>query len=112
MSDEKQLKLLEALNNCATECNRCATECLNEENVKMMVNCIKFDMDCADICTLVARMLARESQHAKHLLKECIEICNACAEECEKHAHHHDHCKRCAEACRACVAACTEYTNG
>ena len=108
MSHEKHSQLLEALNNCAAECNHCATACLSEENVKILARCIKLDMDCADICTLISRFLARGSEHAQHLLKECAEICNACAEECEKHAHHHDHCKKCAEVCRVCAEACLQ----
>jgi hypothetical protein len=30
-----------------------------------------------------------------------------CAEECERHAEHHDHCRVCAEACRRCEEACS-----
>jgi len=108
MSHEKNTPLLETLNKCVAECNHCSTACLDEENVKMLSKCIKLDLDCADICALTATLLARGSQHAKHLLKECAEVCTACAEECEKHAQHHDHCKTCAEACRECANACLD----
>ncbi|WP_255497938.1 four-helix bundle copper-binding protein [Flavobacterium sp. I3-2] len=38
-----------------------------------------------------------------------MEICNACAEECEKHvAMGMEHCRECAEACRKCAQACEE----
>lgn len=105
MEHEKNKSLMDALNNCAAACNHCATACLDEQDVKMMVKCIKIDLDCAAICSLTATLLARGSEHGKHLLKECIEVCNACAEECEKHAHM-EHCKTCAEACRKCAEAC------
>ena len=105
MSHEKNQQLVKALNECATECNHCATACLDEQDVKMLARCIKLDMDCADICTLVVAFTARGSEHARHLLKECAEICTACAEECEKHSHM-EHCKRCAKACRDCAEAC------
>ena len=105
MSHQQNKKLLEALNNCAAECNHCATACLDEEDVKILAKCIKQDIDCADICSLTASLIARGSVHGSHLLKECAEICKACAEECEKHAHM-QHCKTCAEACRICVQAC------
>ncbi|MEO7522912.1 MAG: four-helix bundle copper-binding protein, partial [Ferruginibacter sp.] len=36
--------------------------------------------------------------------KECIELCEACAEECG--GHEHDHCKACAKACAECAEAC------
>ena len=105
MEHENNKFLIDALNDCAAACNHCATACLDEEDVKMMVKCIKIDLDCAAICSLTATLLARGSEHGKHLLKECIEVCNACAEECEKHAHM-QHCKKCAEDCRKCAEAC------
>ena len=106
MAHQHSKPLLDALNNCAAECNHCTSACLEEQDVKMLAKCISLDMDCAAICTLTASLIARGSEHGKHLLKECAEVCNACADECEKHADHMDHCKKCAEACRACATAC------
>lgn len=106
MSHVQNQGLLDALNNCAAECNHCATACLDEQDVKMLARCIKLDTDCAAICSLTASFIARGSEHSEHLLRECADICNACAEECEKHQHM-DHCKRCAEACRACAEECS-----
>jgi hypothetical protein len=31
----------------------------------------------------------------------------ACAEECERHADHHEQCRICAEQCRRCEDACS-----
>lgn len=97
MSHKKNETVIDALNKCAAECNHCTTACLDEADVKMLAACIKLDIDCAGICSLTASLLARGSEHGKHLLKECIEICNACAAECEKHTHM-GHCKACADA--------------
>jgi hypothetical protein len=100
---EKQLLAL--LAECAHACHHCSTACLREEDVKMMATCIKLDMDCAQICELTAAFVSRGSDHAKHALKECAEICSKCADECEKHEHM-EHCKKCADACRKCADAC------
>ena len=83
VSHQQNKQLMEALNNCTAECNQCATACLDEQDVKMLAKCIKLDIDCAGICTLTATLIARGSEHGRHLLKECAEVCNACAEECE-----------------------------
>ncbi len=99
--------LLEKLLECAAACNHCAAACLNEKEVSRLTGCIKTDLDCADICTLVAKLLARESAHGHHLLKECREICLLCADECDQHAHM-KHCKKCASICRDCAAICEE----
>jgi hypothetical protein len=96
--------LLSILAECAAACNYCSTACLQEENVKMMAECIRLDMDCAQMCELTAAFVSRNSDHANHLLKECAEICDKCAAECSK--HNNDHCKACAEACSKCAEAC------
>ena len=80
------------------------TACLDEADPKMMANCIKLDMDCAQICELTAAFISRGSAHADHIKKECAEICKKCAEECGK--HNNEHCKACAEACKKCAEAC------
>lgn len=102
-------QLLSVLAECAAACNHCLSSCLEEKDVKMMVSCIKLDIDCAHICSITADFVSRGSDHAKHLLKECTEICSKCADECEKHSAHADHCKMCAEACRKCADACRHY---
>jgi hypothetical protein len=98
--------LLEKLWACAAACEYCADQCLGEDNVEMMERCISLDRDCADMCVLTARFAARESEFIKKMLQECMNLCNACAEECGKHEH--EHCKRCAEACRQCEEACRQ----
>ncbi|WP_210516722.1 four-helix bundle copper-binding protein [Hymenobacter terricola] len=98
--------LLNALNACIAACEPCATACLQEEDVKMMARCIGLARDCADVCALTVRLIARGSEHGPHLLRECAEVCKACGDECEKHAAHMPHCRECAEACRRCEEAC------
>lgn len=104
MHNSANKSAIDALIACFIECEHCASACLDEDDVKMMAACIKLDRDCADICKLTATLLARGSKHGKHLLRECIEVCEACAAECSKHQH--EHCQKCAEACRACAEAC------
>ena len=57
MSHEKNQRLIDVLNNCATECSHCAMACLDEQDVKMLATCIKLNIDCADICRLTASLL-------------------------------------------------------
>lgn len=106
MHQEHQ-EIIRQLNDCANESNHCFNACLQEEEVNMMAPCIKLVRDCADICQFTASMLARGSEHAHHLLKECAVICQDCAEECAKHDY--DHCKKCTEVCRKCTEACKTH---
>ena len=103
----KNTKLIEALNNCATHCNYCADACLDEDNIKMMVNCIRNDKACAEICATTAKLLASNYEDVKSLVEACLKICQQCGDECAKHEH--QHCQDCAEACKKCADACQEY---
>ena len=102
---QQNQSLLDALNACLSACEHCATASLQEPTVQMLVRCISLDRDCADICALTARLVARGSAHARHLLPECAEVCKACADECGKHIAM-PHCQECAAACRRCEQAC------
>ncbi len=102
MSDHKAL--LEKLAACAAACEHCMNACLEEDDVKMMENCIKTDRDCAKICQLTASFVAADSPFQSHILEICEKICRQCAEECG--SHDHDHCQECARACEDCAEAC------
>tara|TARA_R110002020_G_scaffold303434_1_gene518857 strand:+ start:988 stop:1308 length:321 start_codon:yes stop_codon:yes gene_type:complete len=103
----KNSKLIEALNNCVAHCNYCADACLDEDNLEMMVTCIRTDRACAEICNATAALLAFDHASAKAMVEQCRAICKECAEECEKHDS--QHCKDCAEACKKCAEACEAY---
>ncbi len=107
MSHEQNKELIRQLNECAAECNHCATACTEEQDAQILARCIKLNNDCSEICRLATSFLARGSEHSGHILKECVEICMKCAEECEKHSHM-EHCKICAEVCRTCAKACQQ----
>lgn len=100
----------EALAVCAAYCSSCADACLAEEGVADLRRCIRTDLDCADLCSAAARIVARQtagdSSMLSSLLTSVIEACERCAEECEAHADHHEHCRGCALAARRCARAC------
>lgn len=85
-------------------CEQCAIECAKEEDAIMMTRCIDLNKKCALVCKAATELMSMGGEYADLLCPACAEICNACADECEKHEL--DHCKRCAEACRACAEEC------
>ncbi|MDB5272076.1 MAG: four-helix bundle copper-binding protein [Chitinophagaceae bacterium] len=97
-------ELIQLLMHCALTCETCSSACLDEPDVSMMARCIELDRDCADICSLAARLLQRDGEIAHHFLAVCEEMCRLCAGECNKHEH--NHCKVCAEICHKCAEAC------
>jgi hypothetical protein len=106
------VRCIEECFNCAAACTSCADACLGEETVAGLVRCIRLNLDCADVCEATGRVLIRQTAFdprlARVLLETCLQFCRACAEECERHAHHHEHCRICAEACRRCEQACND----
>lgn len=103
----KNQEILDTLSNCINHCNYCADACLDEDNVKMMVDCIRTDRACASVCAALADVLATGYKNVNGLVEYCAATCQACAEECEKHDH--SHCQACAEACRKCAEACRSF---
>lgn len=97
---------------CALACRVCADACLAEPRAAGLVQCIRLDLDCADICQATAGLAVRRAGSDDALIAEalklCMRACAACAEECERHAEMHEHCQHCAEACRDCEAACRQ----
>ena len=104
MKFDQNRDLVEMLFKCAAECEYCTTMCLEEDNVKTLTKCIKLNLMCSQVCITTAIATARESIHAEHLIKECIEICELCAKECAKHDT--QHCKKCADICSTCAEKC------
>ena len=100
-------EILSTLSNCINHCNHCADACLDEDNVKMMVKCIRLDRICASVCASLADVLVTNYNNVQGLVDYCAQICEECAAECEQHEH--QHCKDCAKACRECAEACRSY---
>lgn len=101
---------IDALLDCAAACTSCADSCLSEEVIDPLRRCIRTNMDCADICEATARVLSRHTGYDANIsmaqLQSCVQACQACSSECDKHAGMHEHCRMCAEACRRCESAC------
>lgn len=91
---------------CSTICTSCADACLAEP--MDMRQCIRNCLDCADICAMTANVATRRTASNEALIQSalrlCIEACETCAAECERHDN--DHCRRCAEMCRECARDC------
>ncbi len=92
------------LHECVRACNNCADSCLSEDNVQMMAECIRTDIVCAAVCKTTADILASDFRNVEGMIKYCAEVCEQCADECEKHDH--SHCQKCASICRKCAAEC------
>ena len=102
MTDEMQ----ECTDNCfeaAQACEWCTDQCI-EMGSEEMARCIQLCRDVADLTTLHARFMARESEFHTDLAEVCADACEDCADECEQFDA--DHCQTCADVLRDCAETC------
>ena len=103
---------IEACLACAQTCTACADACLSEDMVAEMRQCIRLNLDCADVCGATAAVLTRQTGEdastVRALLEACRTACRACGDECASHAEMHEHCAVCAESCRRYEQACAD----
>lgn len=109
-TNDALIRCIEECYDCAQTCVTCADACLGEDKVDELVQCIRLNMDCADVCVATGTVSTRRSgsneQVIRSMIAACEIACRLCAEECERHAGSHEHCRICAETCRSCEAAC------
>ena len=103
---------LDTLHDCAQTCTADADADLREQHVANLVKCIRLCLDCADVCAATATVITRQTEFDSNaiapLLGACATMCRISGDECERHAHLHEHCRLCAEDCRRCERACRE----
>jgi hypothetical protein len=109
---ETLARCIEACFECAQTCISCADACLAEDSSTSLARCIRLDLDCADACAATGSVLSRRTAATSALmvqmLETCADFCRLCADECDRHAGHHKHCRICADTCRQCERACQE----
>ena len=101
---------------CANICAECQIVCeknfhhcsqLVESGKKEHAKAMILSLDCAEFCTLSAKLTARHSPLAAPSCETCAKACDACAAECEKFPDQPEM-KACAETCKKCAASCRE----
>lgn len=113
LAPELLARTIDVLLECSSTCSQCADACLSEDALSPdLAACIRIDLDCADICGVTSRVVARQGSHDPALiraqLEACATSCAACAAECDRHRGDMAHCRICAESCRRCEQACRD----
>ena len=69
---------------CAATCNACADACLGEPDVAELVRCVRLNLDCADVCGTVGRMLSRQTEMDLGAVRAALEAgvvtCRVCGD--------------------------------
>lgn len=112
-ADPQQLAAsIAELYTCAQACTTCADACMGEKEVQPLIPCIRANQDCAELCLATGAMLSRvihpQMDLIKSMLTSCAKACGQCAQECNKHAEMHEHCRVCAETCQRTEKGCRD----
>jgi Cys-rich four helix bundle protein (predicted Tat secretion target) len=100
--------LLDAATDCIQRGEICMAHCL-----RLMATGDTETAECAisvnqmlAVCEALQKLSAAESKYLASQAKVALELCEACAKECKKHADKHEECKACGESCEACAKEC------
>jgi hypothetical protein len=108
-TNDALIRCIEECYSCAQICTSCADACLAESEVRDLTQCIRLDLDCADICNITGRIATRRTGSDEEVIRRMLDVCAAscrlCGEECQRLARM-EHCRICAEACKRCLQAC------
>jgi len=101
---------IDALSDCVHACTADVDADLGESDLADMVKCVRLCVHCTDVCAATLGVVSRPAEYdayvTKPLVEACVAICKSCADECERHAEMHAHCRLCGDACRRCEQAC------
>lgn len=100
-------ELAHKLAGCIHTCNDCLNACLDEKHVDKMIECIRLDKVCTDVCSLALNSVHANGHFVAEILQLCNRVCLRCAEECAK--HNEGHCQECARVCHECAKACADF---
>ena len=62
---------------CAPACTACADACVAEEMVQQLRQCIRLNLDCADVCAATGALASRRTGSNEPILGQMLQICAA-----------------------------------
>ncbi|WP_411821437.1 four-helix bundle copper-binding protein [Leptospira sp. 'Mane'] len=101
----KYAKVLMSAIHCKLAAEICLGHCITElaKGDKSLGDCAKSTRETIAACEAFISLASNNSPFTKKMASLCVEICEACAKDCKKHAEHHAVCKECYESCTTCA---------
>ncbi|MTV50579.1 four-helix bundle copper-binding protein [Heliobacillus mobilis] len=103
-------RLLDTIQNCEATCEHMVTHVACLHDVRQRSRQLLLLRDCADICGLTAKFVARRSPFAQQLAHVCACICEACGKECCRFPDRES--QECAQICFHCARECEAFARG
>ena len=102
------LAILETVQKCEAICENTEYSILQTGAVSYRREQLRLLRDCADICTLTAKYLARCSLFAPTIASLCAKICEPCGSHCLQHPDELS--QRCGQMCLHCAKECHAFS--
>lgn len=90
---------------CARTCLETFQYCVDQKGTAFSGKHLSLLQHCVDASQLSVELLIGESQFAQQSCELTLELCQACAIECERYQDD-KHFSHCAEICRDCAVSC------
>lgn len=93
--------LLADLSKCVATGEACIAHCLVllGEGDSDMAKCGSSVSAMTPVCRATAMLANLDDTHLKPMAKVCLDVCDACKSECDKHRDKHQSCDDCYQAC-------------
>lgn len=99
--------LIDTLDFCQTTCEHMTTLLKERPDVSTRTLQLRLLRDCADICGLTSKFIARSSYFSKNIAGLCGYICEVCGNECAKYPDPES--QNCAQICLNCARECKAF---
>ncbi len=99
--------LLHTVQHCEATCEHMVSHLIQSHHNDSRDIQLQLLRDCADICTLMAKYLGRNSHFSKMLAHVCARICEHCGNECARFPDQMS--QHCAQICLHCAKACNAF---
>ncbi|MFZ5968416.1 MAG: four-helix bundle copper-binding protein [Bacillota bacterium] len=100
-------RLVAIIQNCEAVCEHMTTFLMRSHNPHMRMMQLQLLRDCADVCGLTAKCIARMSPLAKCIANLCAYVCDMCGNECMKFPDPES--QSCARICHHCARECRMF---
>ena len=100
-------RLVKVIQDCEATCEHMTTMLKRRPDVQMRMRQLILLRDCADICGLTAKFVARNSIFSKHCAHLCAIICETCGRECARFPDMES--QQCAQICLNCARECQAF---
>lgn len=102
--------LVNTIQDCEAVCEHMTTYVKKRHDVQARTRQLILLRDCADICGLTAKYVARNSPFARQAAGLCACICEVCGRECARFSDPQS--QNCAQVCLNCARECQAFASG